>query len=187
MKQTWDRIEAWLKSNAPDLLRGLNPPAKVSAFAQLQELLGLQLPDDVRESYLIHDGQPETTGGLINATILLSLEEIGRQWSIWKELLDDGTFSDAHSQSPDGVKSDWWSPGWIPITHDGGGNHHCLDLDPAPGGQVGQIISFWHDDAERTILAPSFSAWLAAYADALERGDKLYSDDYGGIVDKDDA
>jgi cell wall assembly regulator SMI1 len=51
---------------------------------------------------------------------------------------------------------------------DGRGNHHCLDLEPAKEGRVGQIITMWHDDAERTIVAPSFQAWLQQYVEDLE-------------------
>jgi len=36
-----------------------------------------------------------------------------------------------------------------PLTDSGSGDRHCLDLDPAPGGSVGQVILMWHDSPER--------------------------------------
>jgi cell wall assembly regulator SMI1 len=61
-----------------------------------------------------------------------------------------------------------------------------LDLDPASGGAIGQIITMWHDDAERKVLAPSFQVWLHQVASSLQSGDLVFSDDYNGIVSKDD-
>ena len=72
------------------------------------------------------------------------------------------------------------------MTYNGGGDHHCLDLAPAPGGDVGQIIRMWHDDVARCVEARSFRAWLEAYADELEHGHYSYSDDYGGLMHQDD-
>ena len=43
----------------------------------------------------------------------------------------------------------------------------------------------WHDDAERPLVAPSFRAWLEQFADGLEHGDYSYSDEYGGVVHRD--
>ncbi|MEA5478111.1 SMI1/KNR4 family protein [Pseudanabaena galeata UHCC 0370] len=93
--------------------------------------------------------------------------------AIWKGLLDSGTFQNEDGQDqgcePDlGVFNVWWSSKWIPLTYDGCGNHDCLDLAPAEGGNIGQIISMWHDDPERKILAPSFRDWLQNYAEELE-------------------
>ena len=44
----------------------------------------------------------------------------------------------------------------------------------------------WNDGAERTLLAPSFVAWLTQYVTALEAGDYAFSEDYDGIVLVDD-
>mgnify|MGYP006198197397 CR=1 FL=1 len=40
------------------------------------------------------------------------------------------------------------NPRWIPLTHDGSGNHIGLDFDPWPGGRVGQVILFGRDEAD---------------------------------------
>jgi cell wall assembly regulator SMI1 len=124
---------------------------------------------------------------LINAREFLSLERIRDEWQVWKDLLDSGDFEGSASEpTGPGIKTDWWSPGWIPLTYDGSGNHDCLDLDPAPGGTAGQIIEFWHDDAERRILAPGFRDWLEQLAGGLEAGEYVLSDEYGGLVRRDE-
>ena len=93
---------------------------------------------------------------------LLSLERIMREWKTWKALLDKGTFgANDHGEPAKGVQQKWWIPEWIPVTYDGSGNHHMLDLAPAKGGKLGQIVGFWHDAAERTVDGTDFLTWLA--------------------------
>lgn len=190
IQQIWTRIETWLAANAPDTFATLSPGATGAALAEAEAYMGVTFPADVRESYRIHNGQTsddEGYAGLMESKEFLSLSRIRGEWAIWKELLDGGIFAGTFSAPPPGVKGDWWNPAWIPITSDGGGNHDCLDLDPAPGGEAGQIIAMWHDDSVRPILAPSFTAWLARFADDLEAGEYVLSDEYGMLVRKDDV
>jgi cell wall assembly regulator SMI1 len=186
MQDVWNRIERWLAANVPDILDGLNPGATMREIEETETFLGVTFPEDVRASYLIHNGQSSESGALFGTFQLLALENIRDEWSVWKDLLDAGDFDDARSE-PDGpIVTDWWHPRWIPLTYNGGGDHHCLDLAPAPGGDVGQIIEMWHDDAARCVEARSFRAWLETYADELEQGHYSYSDDYGGLMHQDD-
>jgi cell wall assembly regulator SMI1 len=129
----------------------------------------------------LHNGQ---SGGpwLIWGLELLSLERLRDEWGAWKGLLDQGAFRTFRSDTDGRTVDDWWHPCWLPLTYDGGGNHHCLDLHPGPKGQFGQIIAMWHDDSPRPVVAPSFRAWLVAFADALEAGEYVYSEQYVGLV-----
>ena len=34
----------------------------------------------------------------------------------------------------------WWNLKWVPFTYNGGGDHPCIDLDPAVTGTVGQVV-----------------------------------------------
>ena len=106
------------------------------------------------------------------------------EWEIWKGVMEDEEGALDNQYSSVGVKNNWWNPLWIPITYDGAGNHYCLDLDPAPEGNYGQIIRMWHDNPERTIEANSFKDWVANYATQLKNGQLIYSIEYGGIIYK---
>ncbi|MGY4492260.1 SMI1/KNR4 family protein [Pseudomonas sp. TE3610] len=187
MKHVWKRIEDWLSVHAPEAFAGLNGPASQARLEETERTLGVRLPDDVRASYLLHDGQDTNAPCLLLGWEFLPLAEIVAQWSIWKELLDQDTFADFESEA-DGllVRKDWWNAGWIPFTHDGGGDHFCIDLAPGPHGTAGQIIEMWHDDGIRPVMASSFSALLGAYADSLEAGDYVYHADFHAVVHKDD-
>ena len=62
------------------------------------------------------------------------------------------------------------NPRWIPLTHDGSGNHIGLDLDPWPGGRVGQVILFGRDEDVKVVLADSLGTFLEWIAGLLEGG-----------------
>lgn len=191
MQEIWAQIDNWLKINAPQVFEILNSGVSDDEISELEELLSIQLSEDVKASYRIHNGQSDFSYGLIEGREFLSLARIKEEWQIWKDLLDSGTFQDDgvdQGCNPElGIMNVWWSAKWLPITYDGGGNHDCLDLNPAEGGTIGQIITMWHDDAERKIVAPGFRIWLQKYAEGLASGQLVFSEEYGGIVNVDDV
>lgn len=172
MEATWDRIDTWLKARVPKLFNSLQPGATEIKIQETENHLGVEFPEDVRASYLIHDGQdPDAPYGIIpGGWNLLALDEIIVEWEAWKELLDSGEFEKAKGTPSGPVRDDWWNLKWIPLTHDGSGNHHGLDLDPPPKGRMGQIISMGHDGDERKVLTPSWQDFLDRLARDLERG-----------------
>jgi len=187
----WDRIEAWLKEHARSVRKSLRPGAKPEAVAKLEAALGVSLPADFAASVARHNGQAEEAeSGLFPHTDvlgpepawrLLSLAEIKSFWKLMKELVDAGEFAGRPSTPPAGVRSDWWCPGWVPVADNGGGDAVCLDLSPAEGGRVGQVLLFAHDAPDRPLLAESFGAWLTRLAENLEAGRYVYDSDEGLI------
>ena len=175
MQALWGRLERWLADNAPQLLASLGPPASEAQLVTLEESLAITLPADVRASYSIHDGQRVDAGALIGGRHLLSLAGILHEWTVWEEILDSGAFNGISGEPTGHVRADWWHPRWIPLTDDDTGSHDCLDLAPAPGGDVGQVISFRNDARERIVRAPSFAAWFDAFVTGCERGTYAYS------------
>jgi cell wall assembly regulator SMI1 len=185
MRDAWNRIETWLRQHAPAVLRGLRPGADESALRALERELGVLLPADLRASLAIHDGEADEAVHAFCAVELLSTARIGDEWRAWKDLLDTGKLGHGGGRSDPGVRPDWWNPRWIPITYNGCGDHHCVDVDPGPGGRSGQIVMVWHDNAVRPLVAPSFAGLLETYATDLERG-RYRVDGDGDIVPEDD-
>jgi cell wall assembly regulator SMI1 len=64
----------------------------------------------------------------------------------------------------------WWRRGWIPFLANGGGDHLCLDLIAEDGGSPGQLIEYWHEEADRRVTYPSLDAWLSDLAASMEGG-----------------
>lgn len=170
MQKIWNKIENWLKSHNSAIFNNLSSGATEEKIMRIEDEMNIQFPEDFKQSYLIHNGQESETTPLIEEWELLSLEYILDEWHIMKNLYDQGRFLDATSKPIGEVKSDWWNPKWIPIASNGAGDLVCLDLDPAVGGNIGQIISFWHMDEQREKLADNFKSWLQQFANDLENG-----------------
>lgn len=188
MEQHWIRFENYLQKNAPHLLLLINSGATQADIDRLESLINKKLPEDFVSFYKIHNGQDEEKGreGLIDSEELLPVDAIIDQWQCWKDLLYDGTFEGITSEPDLGVKNDWWNPLWIPFTYDGSGNHICVDLDPTPNGNFGQIIRMWHDAGDRIVYASSFREYISDYITGLETGKFVYAKNWG-LVDKDSA
>ncbi|WP_348651944.1 SMI1/KNR4 family protein [Curtobacterium citreum] len=99
-------------------------------------------------------------------------------WNISAGFESQEDMGDSASSSPDGfVQAKYSVRGWIPLTHDGGGNHIGVDLDPGPAGTVGQVITFGADDEVHHVLAPSLVSYLEQVYDLVASGDLIPSDD----------
>jgi len=83
------------------------------------------------------------------------------------------------------IKPLLWHYHWLPVTDAGNGNFFCVDLDPAPGGVVGQI--FWYERVEGPIqvVANGFVEWLERTALDLESGRVAHHPTDGFVVTQD--
>ena len=183
MKEIWEQFENWLNIHWPEGLADLNPPATDHEIEELERELGVSLPLDFVASLKVHNGQRNMAGGLFDNSEFLSTREILNQWKVWKDLLDSGDFKGIYSEPAIGVRNDWWNPRWIPVTHNGGGDHYCIDLEPTSDGQSGQVITMWHDMGTREVQANSFLFWIDKYVKAVLAGQYIYLEDFGGLID----
>ncbi|RMD43067.1 hypothetical protein DV735_g2064, partial [Chaetothyriales sp. CBS 134920] len=80
------KIERWVEKNYPELLDSLGEGCSRNDVNELEHELDVTLPQDVRESLGIHDGQ-ERGGrptGIVFGCMLLDCEEIVQEWNQWK-------------------------------------------------------------------------------------------------------
>ncbi len=147
IQASWKRIDAWLSSNAPQLMAKMNAGATPEAISKVEATLGVELPDAVRASYAIHDGDGDIS--LFPSGEYLSLDGMLVQYRCWKELVEEGTWDDEVSEPEGPIQKVHYHLKWIPLTHNGGGDHTLIDVAPAEGGRVGQLIDFSHEDGTR--------------------------------------
>ncbi|KAJ5693362.1 hypothetical protein N7462_002785 [Penicillium macrosclerotiorum] len=74
------------------------------------------------------------------------------------------------SQPPGAVQKAYAHPAWIPLARDWGGNHLAIDLAPGPAGKWGQVIIFGRDYDCKYVVARSWAAFMAIFADDLCSG-----------------
>jgi cell wall assembly regulator SMI1 len=172
----WQRIEQWLAAHAPHILDTLNPGASEAEIAEAEATLGFALSEDFKAFYRIHNG-----GGAGLLAIegvdqgLLPLKRVVQTY----ETVDDppGFVTDPSRKHPP-VQPVQWHSGWLVFAENGAGSFLCLDMAPATGGQVGQVIAYDHGDGPSWVIAPSFEALLSQWADWLE-ADYYHIDEYG--------
>lgn len=175
MREIWAGIEEHLRLLAPECHAALPPGANAEQIEQLESMLGVAMPEDVKQSYLIHDG----SGGkwFLPAGELLSLRGIAENWYAWHDLIENGELDDSVAEPEGPIQPDWWNLKWFPVTHSGSGDHDCIDTDPAEGGISGQVIGFSHETGPERVLAVGFREYLSDYADRLAAGEFRFDAD----------
>lgn len=175
--RSWKRIEDWFAHHLPQVIDDLRPPATDDEIRTTERILGVTFPDDVRALYRIHDGQWEDTTGVFFGMPLLPLHHIVAEWRSWIDNIDPGTneeLSEGCTSDPeDAIQCLYTCRGWIPLSHDHGGNHLGIDLAPGPRGESGQIINFGRDEQDKFVLASSLDDFLLKLGDLLDEDNFL--------------
>jgi cell wall assembly regulator SMI1 len=169
----WLRIELYQQDGrTPAPLRG---PASEDQLRQVEQTCGVTLPEDVKNSYRLHDGQPAHAPGVIprfgildGAYAILPTESIIKEWEMFNQYRGRTDLPDGRIGADPGIRNTWWLPAWVPFAANWQGDYLMIDLDPAPGGTPGQIITFNHEKQTHYLVAPSTSALLRDVVDALE-------------------
>jgi cell wall assembly regulator SMI1 len=163
MKTVWNRIHAWLGENAPPDYGQLRPGATAEAIVAAEKAMGLELPADVRASYLIHDGQADEPG-LIGGEgwYLMPLEEMIKSWQ------------KCSKRAPS-------YRNYVPVAWGGAGDYIFLDLDP-DAEKPGSLIVQRSDTNGADPVAPSFRLWLEDFAAKLEEEEFVYSEVDGCLM-----
>ena len=168
------RLDAWYAANLPADGYIFNPPATTAQIVAFEQAVGMRMPSSYRQLYRWHDGENDERRGHFYGLPLLSLQAAAAEWKAWTSVLTDlggNRYAVAGgSWRPGAVDPAYINPRWIPLTHDGSGNHIGLDFDPWPGGRVGQVILFGRDEDVKVVLAESLGRFLAWIAGLLESG-----------------
>ncbi len=167
----WQRISRWHAAHVPANLFRPAKGASSQDIANLEATLGLRLPDDVRESWSIHNGL--NGGFLLHHGELLSLDGIAHHWQDYRQRYGDvfDDYEPVELQGP--AKKVWWNRKRVHVTENNG-DHITLDLDPPSDGNYGQLLEHSHEVGPMGILAPSWGSFLERIASDLEAGEYVY-------------
>ncbi|KAK4127752.1 cell wall assembly and cell proliferation coordinating protein [Parathielavia appendiculata] len=91
VSSSWRKIDKWAEENYPELFDQLCEGCTSNDLNDLEHQLDCSLPQDVRESLQIHDGQ-ERGGiptGIIFSAMLLDCEEIVEEWTNWRKVNEE--------------------------------------------------------------------------------------------------
>lgn len=175
VESSWKRIDAWLAKNAPKLAPKMHAGATAQKIAEAEATLGVELPEAARASYLVHDGSGIMC--LFPSGDYLTLDQMLGEAKMWKEILSETEFDDLDDEPVGPVQHVHFHPRWFPLTNSGGGDYMVIDLAPAEGGKVGQLVDFSHETGPECVAAPGLAEYLAYLADGLEGGAVTIGDD----------
>jgi cell wall assembly regulator SMI1 len=174
--RTWLGVETWARSNLPGMLAELNGPAEPQAITRLEATLGFELPVDFRTSLGVHDGETGDGALLDSGGQLLNVRAIGDDLELERCALRDYPELAADKLSGPARRS-LYGPRRVPIIDFNRDQIWLLDLDPAPGGQVGQVLIRDVEDGRLEVVAPSFAQFLSDYLHRLETGRARFTKD----------
>lgn len=161
---SWQRIENWLRDNAPETYATLNPPAADADIVAAEQVIGVPFPPDVVASLRIHDGVVPGPAAFHVAGRYSpsSLGRITGAWQLLTEIL-------LEQFDEDDMSGHWWHPRWVPIAEDNAG---CELIVDGRAGEDNDRVAVrdksdgaWWDS--KGYNWPSWGALLAETADLL--------------------
>ncbi|MFJ7243126.1 SMI1/KNR4 family protein [Kitasatospora sp. NPDC098652] len=160
----WQRIERELARRFPSFPVTLGAPATRAEIKACEQALGCPLPVEFAASCLVHRSIAfgDLVTGMPNQQDVAQLadyrEYLGREWSNDRPDAADALFHGEYG----------WRDGWVPLESDEPHNGAALDLDPAPAGRYGQILSMDHGMPQDVSAAGWFDL-LERFAANLEQ------------------
>lgn len=154
--------------------------------------MSLEFPSDLKALYALVDGSDtDYPGQFDGGHWFMPLAQATEHYRTMMQFVDEqpvDAFEFWRSQIEDHiisvrgpVKPHIFSRHWIPFTTSEGAVHRYIDLDPAPGGKVGQVIQSYPEACSHEVLAESLAEYLGQYADRLEAG--RFVMEYASLVD----
>jgi cell wall assembly regulator SMI1 len=206
MKTLWSRFHDELARQYPEVLPSFNPAATQAQIEELERITGQTLPQDLRESYLIHNGcfsppHEEAFGitgkpfniddvypSILGSYRWCSLGDVLRMWQRDRELdtcYDESSYPYDYTEEED---PDSWEnnamrpwqhtpPQWLPIGLQHHDNSIYVDMLPGKKGTIGQLIKNFIASPKH-LFTVSFKAQLEAITVALEHKALLYNSEH---------
>ncbi|MET7772406.1 SMI1/KNR4 family protein [Nocardia sp. NPDC005366] len=152
------RLDQWLAANRTAYHSGLMPGASEANIDEVARRVSGELPPLLRELLTWRNGQSADYEGVLKSPwSLMSTKDIASTMDEMAWLVENDDFAD------------FWGTDWVPFLGSICGDHMCIDLQAAFGGEPGQIV-YYSSEGVRHIAYPSLEAWLETFVVALETG-----------------
>lgn len=148
-------LSSELQEKRPEVVVSLRPPLTAQQIADLETEHRFALPEAVKALYMWHDGQDP--GGFVTFVNNMQFLPLADALVIKAEL--DGMIG------YDFELENWWYPAWLPIFHNGGGDHLVVDTAGIHTGNSGQLLTAYHDWEYRPIVAHDLTVFVQGVID----------------------
>jgi cell wall assembly regulator SMI1 len=174
----WQRYTDWMREYRPRSRANLAPGAHEADFERVADVIGHELPLDVRALLSVNDGQvltgvaaartEEADAAAFPGTCLLSTRLIIDEWHAWRDLGVDGDDGIGETLAPGVVKPHYANRHWVPLLNATlRSDYFGLDFDPGPEGHPGQVINFGRDEECHYVAAPDLTGLLEIIVPAV--------------------
>ncbi|KAI0024422.1 glucan synthesis regulatory protein [Xylariomycetidae sp. FL0641] len=150
---SWGRIDKWAEENYNELFDQLCEGCTFNDVNELEHQLDCSLPQDVRDSLQIHDGQERggNPTGIVFGHMLLDCEEIVQEWEQWRKVNQQYLLDNAVPKTS------------VPLKAFGGGNQ-ASSSKSAPGSPTSSQKESWRDNLQSRQDCVPAGAVQRAYA-----------------------
>jgi cell wall assembly regulator SMI1 len=151
MNELIEKLDKQLARLRPEYYRELKPSLSDFEIQNLEKQYKIKLPEDLKRIYKWKNGQNQNCyESFVNNAAFMSLEDV----------LDSAAELTAMIDSDFEIEN-WWNENWFPIFHNGGGDYICFDCKGTFTGNSGQVIEFWHADADRNVISPTLEVFIS--------------------------
>lgn len=171
------KLKTWAEENACDVT--FRPPASPAAVDNFAEKSALNLPDELRQTLLVMDGETSKSAGMIGNWRMMPLNEIQAIWGLLTQLTVKGAFSERKPETSPYIRDTWWHRSWIPFVSSDTGNYFCVDTDPVEPERFGQVILFRQAQPQRVLVAANLRKWFDRIVRDLHAGLYTYDPETG--------
>ena len=166
----WNEIETWLKAHAPKIMESLNPPATTEAIGKAEAAFGFEMPKQWKDLYLIHNGMNSKSnlGSLFYGFEFYSLETVMSEYRNRQDLF---TYEAPVKTVSNGVNNaNLNNLKWIPFLYLSRYSSIWIDMDPAAGGNIGQVIFTDHGEEAAVLLNGNILEFMNTFVGDLRAG-----------------
>jgi cell wall assembly regulator SMI1 len=150
LRTTWTELLSELDARAPGTRAAIRPP-RLDGAAAIERSLGIELTDEVRTWFGLHDGTGWSFAGglLIPGQFLLGVEDVIKITTRWRnicaELRMAPGLTELTSKDPTvaGNMAGTWLPDYLGISDDTCGGNNFVDLR---GGPLRGCVRFYMDE-----------------------------------------
>lgn len=184
LSTVYNNIMNYHRDNHASIYSSIGKPASTIDISNLEKVIGVNLPNELLEVYQISEGQAfDADSFFYDSYTFMSSGRAADFWKVLNQVYASNQYIGTEGDSQGPVRNLWWHSKWIPFAENIAGDALCIDLIPAEGGHVGQIIEFIHDDTPRAHLGFRLVDFLGEYENGLRSGKYGMHSEWGVIVD----
>lgn len=161
-------LDHYIKTTRPQFYVELNDPLSENQIKELEDTFNIQLPPDMKMLYSWKNGQKDTCfESFVNNSTFTPLAEALANAAEMTSMI-----------GLDFEIENWWNKDWLPIFHNGGGDHICYDMVGLFTGQKGQLIEFWHSANDRNVIAVGLLSFIKNLNEYYRHTPEVSFDEY---------